>query len=171
MLRLVRSIALALCTTALASHAQAQAVHTQIPVVTRLVQIYSDYERRLADAINRKDSGEIGRLVAHDFELRSANNIGVPTPRAAWIAQSLKEPSATITIGQMAVHDYGTIQVVSFVMQRAPAAGRKRGIAVVDVWMKSGENSVLNTRYAAFQDTGSLQIPGETQQQHIDKRY
>jgi hypothetical protein len=171
MLRLVRSIALALCITALASHAQAQAVHTQIPVVTRLVQIYSDYERRLADAINRKDSGEIGRLVAHDFELRSANNIGIPTPRADWIAQSLKELSASMSIGQMAVHDYGEIRIVSFVIKRAAAARRERGIAVVDVWMQSGESSVLKVRYAAFQDTRSLRIPGETRQQLINKRY
>jgi hypothetical protein len=60
---------------------------------------------------------------------------------------------------------------VSFVMKRAAGAGRKRGIAVVDVWMQSGENSVLKTRYAAFQHTRSLRVPGETRQQQIDKRY
>ena len=39
MLRLARCVVLVLCTTALASQVQAQAVRTQIPVVTRLVQI------------------------------------------------------------------------------------------------------------------------------------
>jgi len=63
-------------------------VCTQIPVVTRLVQIYADYERRLADAIQHRDSGEIDRLVAADFELRTADNIGIAVPRADWIAQS-----------------------------------------------------------------------------------
>jgi hypothetical protein len=171
MLRLARCVVLVLCAAALTSQVQAQTVRTQIPVVTRLVQIYADHERRLADAINRKDSGEIDRLVADDFELRSANNIGVATPRADWIAQSLKEPSAPMSIGQMAVHDYGDIRIVSFVMTRAAAAGRRRGIAVVDVWMQSGDSSVLKIRYAAFQDTRSLRIPGETRQQQIDKRY
>jgi hypothetical protein len=170
MLRLARCVVLVLCTTALASPMQAQAVRTQIPVVTRLVQIYADYERRLADAINHKDTGEIDRLVADDFELRPANTIGVPTPRADWIAQSLKEPSASMSIGQMAVHDHGNIRIVSFVMTRA-AAGRKRGIAVVDVWMQTGDSSVLKTRYASFQDARSPRIPGETRQQPIDKRY
>jgi len=170
MLRLARCAVLALCSAALASQAQAQAVRSQIPVVTRLVQLYSDYERRLADAINRKDRGEIDRLVADDFELRSANTIGVPTPRADWIAQSLKEPSASITIGQMAVHDYGDLRIVSFVMQRV-VAGRKRGIAVVDVWTQSGDNPALKIRYAAFQDARSPRVPGETRQQQIDKRY
>jgi hypothetical protein len=171
MLRLARCVLAVLCTTALASQVQAQAVRTQIPFVTRLVQFYFDYEQRLADAINRRDTGEIDRLVAKDFELRSANNIGIPTPRADWIAQSLKELSASMSIGQMAVHDYGEIRIVSFVIKRAAAARRERGIAVVDVWMQSGESSVLKVRYAAFQDTRSLRIPGETRQQLINKRY
>jgi len=158
-------------TTALASQAQAQAVRTQIPVVTRLVQTYSDYEQRLADAINRRDTAEVDRLVAKDFELRSADNIGVPTPRADWIAQLLKEPSASMSIEQMAVHDYGDIRIVSFVMRRVAAARREHGIAVIDVWMQSGDSSLLKVRYAAFQDNQSVRIPGETRQHQIDKRY
>lgn len=171
MLRLARGVAAVVCAATLASPALTQTVRSQIPVVTRLVQSYSDYERRLADAINRKDTGEIDRLLADDFELRSADNIGVPTPRADWIAQSLNEPSASISIGQMAVHDYGDIRIVSFVMKRAAGHGRKHGIAVVDVWMQSGEYSVLKIRYAAFQDIRSRPIPGETRQKQIDKRY
>ncbi len=171
MLRLALGVVAALCVTTLASSVQAQAVRTQIPVVTRLVQIYSEYEQHLADAINRRDREEIDRLVANDFELRPANDIGVPTPRAEWITQSLKEPSASMSIGQMAVHDYGDIRIVSFVITRAAAGRRERGIAVIDVWMQSGESSVLKVRYAAFQDTRSLRIPGEMGQQQINKRY
>ena len=171
MFRLALSVAVLSCTTALASQAQAQAVRTQIPVVTRLVQLYSDYEQRLAEAINRKDNGEIDRLVANDFELRSANDIGIPVPRADWIAQSLKEPPASVSIEQMAVHDYGNIQIVSFVMKRAMATRRELGIAVVDVWMQSGETSILKTRYAAVQVAHSSRVPGEMRRQQIDKRY
>lgn len=161
----------ALCTVALVSPAQAQAVRSQVPTVTRLVKIYSEYERRLADAINHKDTGEVDRLVASDFELRSANNIGVPTPRAEWIAQSLKERSAPILISQMAVHDYGNIRIVSFAMKRLGAARRESGIAVIDVWVQSGENSVLKVRYAAAQGGASSRVPGESRQPPIDKRY
>jgi uncharacterized protein DUF4440 len=160
-----------LCASSIVSQVQAQAVRTQIPTVTRLVQIYSEYEQRLVDAINRRDTAEIDRLVANDFELRSANNIGDPTPRADWIAQSLKEPSASMSIEQMAVHDYSNIRIVSFVMKRADSARRERAIAVIDVWMQLGESSVLKVRYAAFQDTRSVRIPGETRQRQIDKRY
>ncbi|HSV23962.1 MAG TPA: hypothetical protein VLJ17_13140 [Xanthobacteraceae bacterium] len=82
------SVVVMLCAAVLGSQVLAQPVRTQIPVVTRLVQIYADYERRLADAIQHRDSGEIDRLVAADFELRTADNIGIAVPRADWIAQS-----------------------------------------------------------------------------------
>jgi len=160
-----------LCTAILTSQVQAQTVRTQIPVVTRLVQIYSDYEQGLADAIIRKDTGEINRLIADDFELRSTNNIGVPTPRAEWIAQSLKEPSASISIAQMAVHDYGNIRIVSFAMKRTSGGRQAPGVAVIDVWMVSGESSVLKVRYSAIQRSPSIPVPGESQPQQINKRY
>ena len=73
-----------------------------------------------------------------------------------------------MSIGQMSVHDYGNIRIVSFVM--TPAADRKRGIAVVDVWMLSGETSLLKTRYAAFQESNSTRLPGETRPEQIEKR-
>jgi len=171
MFRLTASVVVILGSSALALPVQAQAVRVQIPAVTRLVQTYSDYEQRLAEAINRKDTGEIDRLVAPDFELRSAKNIGVPIPRADWLAQSLKERPSTISIGQMAVHDYGNIRVVSFVMKPTGAYRREPAIAVVDVWMQSAESSILKTRYATIQTVPALRVPGETQQKQIDKRY
>jgi hypothetical protein len=96
MLRAALCVVASFFSVALAYQAQAQTVRTQIPVVTRLVQAYAGYEQRLADAINRRDIPEIDRLVANDFELRPANSIGVPTPRADWIAQSLKEPAVSV---------------------------------------------------------------------------
>ncbi len=151
--------------------AQAQQARSQPPVLTRLVQFYSDAEQRLAAAINRKDTGEIGRLVADDFELRSAANIGTPVPRADWIAQSFKEAPLSISIAQMAVHDYGNVRIVSFMMTtNAPGGGPSFG--VIDVWTQSGETSVLRARYAAAQPAGSsLRVPGEVRQPQIEKRY
>ncbi len=167
MSRRIRSATIALCLVAAAVPAQAQAVRSQIPVVTRLVQVYSEKEQRLADAIERRDTGEIDRLVASDFELRSAANIGTPVPRADWLAQSLSEPPASVSIGQMAVHDYGNVRIVSFVMTRKDAPA----IAVVDVWMQAGDTSVLKVRYAAVRGPGSARVPGEMRRPSIDKRY
>jgi hypothetical protein len=170
-LRIALCVVVSFFGIALSYQTRAQTVRTQIPVVTRLVQIYSDYERHLADAIIRRDTGEINRLVAKDFELRSANNIGVPTPRAEWLAQSLKEAPASVSISQMAVHDYGNIRIVSFAMKRSAAPNATRDIAVVDVWMLSDDKSVLKVRYAAVQTAHSLRVPGESRQQQINKRY
>ena len=171
MSRISQYVVAVLCTAVLTSQVEAQQVRTQIPVVTRLVQTYSDYEQRLADAIIRKDTGEINRLIADDFELRSVNNIGVPTPRAEWIAQSLKEPSTSISIAQMAVHDYGNIRIVSFATKRTADTRQARGVAVIDVWMVSGESSVLKVRYSAIQRSPSIPVPGESQLQQINKRH
>ena len=167
MSRRLRSLAVALCLVAPAVPASAQAVRSQTPVVTRLVQIYSENERRLADAINRKDMSEIDRLVASDFELRPADNIGTPVPRADWLAKLSSEPPAEVTIGQMAVHDFGAIRIVSFLMTRAD----NPPVAVVDVWTQSGDASVLKVRYAAVQGPGAVPVPGETRQPPIEKKY
>ena len=169
MLRFSLCVGAVFCSIALPYGTQAQTVRTQIPIVTRLVQAYAGYEQRLADAINRRDTAEIDRLVAKDFELRPANSIGVPTPRADWIAQSLKEPPVSVSIGQMAVHDYDKIRIVSFVMKRTAAAGSEHDIAVIDVWMQSGDSSVLKVRYATVQT--AERVPGESRQPQINKRY
>ena len=171
MVRIALCVVVCFLGIALSDGARAQTVRTQIPVVTRLVQIYSDDEQRLAEAINRRDAAAIERLVAKDFELRPANHIGVATPRAAWLAQSLKEAPTSVIISQMAVHDYGNIRIVSFAMKRPAAPQAARDIAVVDVWMLTGEKSVLKVRYAAVQTAHSPPVPGESQQQPMNKRY
>jgi hypothetical protein len=161
---------IALCLAAPAS--QAQQVRTQTSFLTQLVQIYAHAEQRLAEAIYRKDMAEIDRLVASDFELRSAKNIGIPVPRADWIEQSFKDAPASISIGQMAVHDYGNIRVVSFLMTRTGATSPELAIAIVDVWMQSGDNPELKVRYAAVQEAGSsAPVPGEMRRPQIEKRF
>ncbi len=151
--------------------AQAQQARSQPPVLTRLVQFYSDAEQRLAAAINRKDTGEIGRLVADDFELRSAANIGTPVPRADWIAQSFKEAPLAISITQMAVHEYGDVRIVSFIMTRTDPSHRAASFAVIDVWTQSADTSVLRVRYAAAQPAASsVRVPGEIHQPQVEKR-
>jgi hypothetical protein len=151
---------------------RAQQVRSQTPVLTRLVQFYSDAEQRLVAAINRKDNGELAQLVADDFELRPAANIGTPVARADWIAQSFKEAPLSVSITQMAVQDYGNVRIVSFMM--TPNERRRGGLsfAVVDVWTQAGERSILKVRYAAARPAGSSAlVPGEVRQPQIEKRY
>jgi hypothetical protein len=145
----------------------AEAQTARVPVLTRLVQNYTELERRLADALDRRDAGEVDKLVAPDFELRSAAHLGTPTPRAEWVAQSLKEPAGPSTIEQMAVHDYGSVRLVSFLWKKGGEAARD--VMVVDVWMASGATSVLKTRYAAIVAAGS--VPGDAPPPPFNKRF
>lgn len=150
--------------------ARAQMVNFRVPLVTRLVKIYAGYERRLAEAINSKSTAEINRLVGQDFELLSVDNMNAPTLRADWIDQSLREPAASISIGDMSVYNYGSIRVVNFVMTRE-VSGHKSKVAVIDVWKHSGKTSVLKLRYAGIQPTHPQAVPGEVRQKKINKRY
>jgi hypothetical protein len=171
MSRRLASAIIALCLSA-----PAPGVRGQTPVVTKLVQFYTGAERRLAEAINRGDTGEIDRLVAGDFELRSAANIGVPVSRADWLAQSLTEGPASVSIGQMAVHEYGNLRIVSFLMTRTAAGAAQNpstaaATAVVDIWMQSADSSVLEVRYAAARGAAPGPVPGQVPEPQINKRF
>jgi hypothetical protein len=54
----------------------------------------------------------------------------------------------------MAVHDYGTVQVVSFTM-----TGNAGSIFVVDVWRQQGESFKLAVRYPSPASTPQFAIP------------
>jgi hypothetical protein len=163
MLRRIGVVALLMLIPAVCAEAQA----VRVPVPTRLVQSYTELERRLAGALDQRDSGEVDKLVAPDFELRSAAHPGTPTPRADWLGQSFKEPGGPSTIEQMAVHDYGSIRVVSFLWKKG--GGAARDVMVVDVWMASGETSVLKVRYAAIAAGGN--VPGDAPPAPFNKRF
>jgi hypothetical protein len=170
MLSLSKGLVAVACVLGTTMCAHAQTVRTQIPVVTRLVQTYSEYERRLADAFNRRDGAEIDKLVSEDFELRTADHLGVPTARADWIGQSLNEPAASILIEQMAVHDYGDIRIVSFILKGSRAKRHTTEIMVVDIWTETSGSPTLKIRYAAGRGV-RIHVPGDVQPKQFKKRY
>jgi hypothetical protein len=147
---------------------QAQPLRTQSPVLTRLVQSYTEYEKRLAGALSRGDAGEIDKLVSPDFEMRSAAHPGAPTPRAQWIAQSVKETASRAAIEQMAVHDYGSVRIVSF-LSKSATDGDAPGVMFVDVWTQSGQGSILKLRYAGMEGSGNF--PGDAAPPPFNKRF
>jgi len=149
----------------------AQQLHAQIPVQTRLVKIYVEYEQRLIEAINRRDQAEIDRLVADDFEMIVADHPGTATPRADWISQLFKMPPLSSAIEQMAVHEFGDVHVVSFSTKAAASTAGSGEIMMVDVWLRSGERSTLKTRYAGASGRLPLPIPGDDPVKPIEKRF
>jgi hypothetical protein len=140
-------IPLALLAVSLISTGDAtgQPTSNQIPMLTRQVTKYSDYERKLVDAFRIKDKAAIDSLVSEDFELVTSNPQAPQVMRPDWIAQNIAVP-APFTIDLMIVHEYGDVDVVSF-NAKSKLAGKK-SVMIVDVWRQVGDKPVLMTRYA-----------------------
>jgi ketosteroid isomerase-like protein len=132
------------------------------PVPTRNVAIFTKLENALADAVQRHDAEALSHIVSDDFEIRSTPVPGVPTARdEALQAWSQLPPPASSAIGQMAVHDYGELMVVSFVWKQGAAApSAAQSFFVVDTWKRAGADWKLAVRYAAPIVEGAAAVPG-----------
>ena len=139
-----------------------------VPTVTRLVRMFSELERGLADKIRRKDASAVDALLDPSFEMRIGSAPGVPVPRDAWIRDARKSAAAP-RIEQMAVHDFGDVAVVSFREVSAASGARRRGHDrfVVDCWRRDGETWKLVVRYVSDASASDVAGTGTT----IDKRY
>jgi len=124
----------------------AQHAAGRVPIVTRLVKIFADLEARLSESIARADSSSMNKLLQDDFEMRLGSAPATPIPRQQWIDAVIAGRRGPARAEQMAVHDYGTIAVVSFTQ----SADGAKPVFVVDVWRSSGAGDWrLATRYAA----------------------
>jgi len=134
-----------------------------IPTVTRTVQLFSTLETDWLDAVHNHDADALNRLVAANFELRSANAPGVPTARAQWQQQAFSAKPMESSIEQMAVHEFGELAVVSFLWKiDAPKdSGLARQVFVVDTWKQGDGGWKVVTRYASPADSTARElVPG-----------
>jgi ketosteroid isomerase-like protein len=138
-----------------------QATGRTVPTVTRNVLTFTELENEWADAVQKHDTATLDKLVADRFEVRSSAAPGVPTARDESLKQSLALAPFKSAIGQMAVHEYGDLMVVSFLWKiDAPkAAGLAKNVFVVDTWKRNGDNWQVLVRYAAPVDA-TAGIPG-----------
>ena len=121
----------------------------RIMTVTRQVAEFSQREGALADAMRKADRAATDRLLAPDFELRDSSTASQPMPRAQWIAAKHIDDASE----QMAVHDYGTVATVSYLVR---ASRPSRAMFVVDVWQKQGEDWKLAVRYQSQLPAGRM---------------
>jgi hypothetical protein len=127
----------------------------RVPTVTRLVALYLEREGAVSDAIRDGNESALANLLTADFELRAGARAAAPVPRAEWMREVLRTRDAGENIRSMAVHDYGTVAVVSFAMNAKPGA-----VFVVDVWRVEGAEPKLSVRYASPAGTSQFAIPG-----------
>lgn len=131
------------------------------PSPTRNVVIFTQLENSWIEAVQKHDTHALDQLLASDYELRSGNAPGVPTPRAESLKQSLDSPAFQSSIGQMAVHEYGDLMVVSFMWKIAApqGAGLAQNVFVVDTWKRAGDSWQVLVRYASPVDSAAA-VPG-----------
>ena len=129
--------------------------HGKITTVSRSVSVFSQLENSLDAALSGTDNSARDKVLAADFELRQAANPGLPVAREEWLKNA--NPKAATQRSQMAVHDHGTLAVVSF-LRSTPSdqADQPAQLSfVVDVWKKQGDDWQLDTRYEADAGTAS----------------
>ena len=131
------------------------------PVPTRNILIFSKLENTWIDALRHHDADALARIVSDDFEIRSASAPGVPTAREQVLQAWAQLPARDSSIGQMAVHEYKELAVVSFVWTLAGgAAGAPQSFFVVDTWKRAGNDWKVAVRYAAPLADGGAAVPG-----------
>ena len=115
-----------------------------------LAQEHHALQAQCAQALQAGQSKAAEGMLTPNFEVRTAANPGKPIPRAQWIQWMLHNRPMGTRIDGMAVHDYGTVAVVSFhqhdVLGAAHVANDR---FVVDVWVKQATNWLLSVRYSS----------------------
>jgi ketosteroid isomerase-like protein len=132
------------------------------PTPTRNVLTFTGLENQLLDAVQKKDSAALEKIVADRFELRTASAPGIPTAREESLKQWQQLAPFQSAIGQMAVHEYGDLMVVSFLWKvDAPKdQALPQEMFVVDTWKRVDANWQLAVRYVAPVDGTGLTVPG-----------
>ena len=128
----------------------------RIPTVTRLVKLFLDREEMLSAAMRTGDMASLERTLNDDFELRTGARAASPIPRSDFLSDVARTRPASGAASQMAVHDLGSIAIVSFVQ----GDDAKRAVFVVDVWRQSGTDWKLAIRYAGPAGAPDFPIQG-----------
>jgi hypothetical protein len=143
-----------------------------VPTVTRTIQTFSTLENDWLDAVHGRDRATLDKIVADNFEMRSAAQPGTPTPREPSLAHALALAPFQSSIEQMAAHEYGEIVVVSFLwkLQVAKASPLPQKLFVVDTWKRTGDNWQVVTRYTAPVADAAKTVPGAVTAEPVIKK-
>jgi hypothetical protein len=139
----------------------------RVATVTRLVKVFLEREGAIGEAIRSGDAQVLASLLTDDFEMRTGARAATPVPRAEWIREVLRTREGGDGIEHMAVHDFGTIAIVSFTMSASDGP-----IFVVDVWRAQGSTPKLAVRYASPAGMAQFAIPGaDAQAPELPKKF
>lgn len=128
------------------------ALTPRIITATRQVSIFTDMERQLLTAVQKKDQTALKLLLDDDcvFEMPDAD----PLPGEDWTTSVLGKDYTlkSFVVRQMSVVDLGQTALVKFDrLQRAAFKGKDDSgeFFVVDLWKKNGDTWKLANRYVS----------------------
>jgi Domain of unknown function (DUF4440) len=165
----LRVLVIAACAGAAPGLAQPPPSASRIPTVTRLVKQFSELEAALVSKAHAKDVSALDDMLDPSFEMRVGAAPGVPVARDAWVREARASPREAPRIEQMAVHDFGTVAIVSFqaIDPGAQATGGAHARFIVDCWKRDGDAWKLAVRYRSDAPRGTRSGAAKT----LDKRY
>jgi ketosteroid isomerase-like protein len=111
----------------------------RIETATRGVVRYKGLEKALVQAEQNKDGEALKRFLADDFEVRLAEQ-DEPVSREMWEQQGESANISWFQIRSLAVHEFGDVAVVSFLLDRRGTVSGKvvpPTVFVVDVWRQA----------------------------------
>lgn len=143
----------------------------RVPTVTLLVRLFSGRIDAIQQAVSAKDVAALERMLDPGFEMRTSASPATPVPRAQWVQAMVAAPHIAYQTGQMAVHEFPGVCVVSFTQTPARGSGASP-LFVVDTWAGSGDDWVLRSRYVSAAGPIRGPVPGQPKQgASIPKKY
>jgi ketosteroid isomerase-like protein len=160
---LCRLLALSLAPAVTAQEPVKPALTPRIITATRQVSIFSDLERQLLLAVQKKDEKALDALLADDcsIEMPDADSLSGED----WTASVLDKSFAlkSFQVRQVSAIEQGDVVVVKFDrVQQATLEGKDASgeFFVVDLWKKAGGSWKLSNRYVA--KVGPVPPPAKT---------
>lgn len=137
---------------------------------TRWSTLFGGLERDVAEAVKRRDTAALDRLLLDDFELLASSHPEQPVSRDDWQDAVLAAPPQSFRISGVSVHMAGeSAAVVSLVYeQKAKAPAPSGRFTFVDLWLRAEDRWHLQARYAS--PTGGAPVPGWVAVPVIEKR-
>lgn len=157
-------------TLGVALHQATQAEPNAVPHLTRAVQVFSELEESLLQAIRTGDETRVQTLLDAEFEMIVAQAPDAPVPREEWLAKVRKPGAGDFIVTHVSVREIVEVAVVSFVLRpKVPSTGASP-VFVIDTWQRDGVVWRLTQRHAAPVAGSRRAIPGDSGRTGVPKQ-
>ena len=140
------------------------------PHVTRTVQLFTQLEESLLQAIRAHDETRLQALVDGEFEMIVAPDPETPVPREDWLANVRRPLAGAFSVEHLSVREIGAVAVASFVLRPTGSSAKAASIFIVDTWQRDDAGWHLTQRSAAPIGGTRRAIPGDSGKSGMPKQ-